>query len=403
MTTIIIIAICSLLLIAYIFDLTSRRTKIPSVIPLLILGWLAQQITGYYDITLPDLTPVLSIFGTVGLILIVLEGSLELEITKSRRTLSIKSFIIALLPLVAMAVLVSYLFVQFGGYSFRESLINAIPFCIISSAIAIPSVSSLSKENKEFVIYETSFSDILGVIFFNFVAFNSSFDTSSIGIFILQMGIILAITIISTISLSYLLKNIDHHVKFLPIILLVVLIYAASKEFHLPGLIFILLFGLFLGNLEKIKKIKFLHLVHTEIIQSEIIKFKDIIIEFTFIIRALFFLLFGYLIDASELFEMGSVIWAIIITIFIYTFRFITLKVTKIPVNPFIFIAPRGLITILLFLSIATENTIPIVNKPLIIQVIIITVIVMMFGIMNNKIQSETAEDIQISAETKGE
>ncbi len=282
-------------------------------------------------------------------------------------------------------------------------MINAITFCIISSAIAIPSVGSLSKENKEFVIYETSFSDILGVLIFNFVALNNTFDTSSIGIFLTQLAVILVVSFVSTVSLSYLLKNIDHHIKFLPIILLVVLIYAASKEFHLPGLIFILLFGLFLGNLDKMKNLKIMHFADTNIIQSEIHKFKDIIIEFTFLIRALFFLLFGFLIETSELFELNSLILAIIISAFIYLIRYVTLKVTRTPVHPFIFIAPRGLITILLFLSITPEDNIPIVNKPLIIQVIIITVIVMMFGIMKNKKQSGTDADIRVKPETIGD
>jgi Kef-type K+ transport system membrane component KefB len=39
MTTV-IITICALLLIAYLFDLTSSKSKIPSVILLLLLGWL---------------------------------------------------------------------------------------------------------------------------------------------------------------------------------------------------------------------------------------------------------------------------------------------------------------------------------------------------------------------------
>jgi len=77
MTGAIIITICTLLLIAYIFDLTSSKTKVPSVILLLLLGWLVQQGSLLFKINIPDLTALLPILGTVGLILIVLEGSLE--------------------------------------------------------------------------------------------------------------------------------------------------------------------------------------------------------------------------------------------------------------------------------------------------------------------------------------
>lgn len=75
----IIITFCVLLLIAYVFDLTASKTKVPSVILLLLLGWAVKQITVGLTIQLPDFSPVLPLLGTVGLILIVLEGSLELE------------------------------------------------------------------------------------------------------------------------------------------------------------------------------------------------------------------------------------------------------------------------------------------------------------------------------------
>jgi hypothetical protein len=37
-----------------------------------------------FDINLPDLTATLPVLGTIGLILIVLEGSLELELNRSK-------------------------------------------------------------------------------------------------------------------------------------------------------------------------------------------------------------------------------------------------------------------------------------------------------------------------------
>ena len=71
----IIITFCILLLVAYLFDLTSSKTKIPSVILLLLLGWGVRQITDLLFIDLPDFSYVLPILGTIGLILIVLDGS----------------------------------------------------------------------------------------------------------------------------------------------------------------------------------------------------------------------------------------------------------------------------------------------------------------------------------------
>ena len=84
MTIPLIITICVLLILAYVFDITSSKTKIPSVILLLLLGWTVGQISNRFEIPIPNLNPILPILGTVGLILIVLEGSLELELNKSK-------------------------------------------------------------------------------------------------------------------------------------------------------------------------------------------------------------------------------------------------------------------------------------------------------------------------------
>lgn len=175
MTATIIITLCALLLIAYLFDLSASKTKIPSVILLLILGWGVRQLTNIFEISFPDFSSILPVLGTIGLILIVLGGSLELELNRSKTGLIKRSFLGALIPMLAFAFLFAWLFQYFGHYSFRNSLVNAIPLSVISSAIAIPSVRGLGSADKEFVIYESSFSDILGVLFFNFVILNQVF------------------------------------------------------------------------------------------------------------------------------------------------------------------------------------------------------------------------------------
>lgn len=389
MTTTIIITFCVLLLIAYVFDLTSSKTKIPSVILLLLLGWSVRQLTVLLDFHLPDFSPILPVLGTVGLILIVLEGSLELELNKSKFGLIRKSFLGALVPLIALAFLLAFAFQYFGHFGLKDSLTNAIPFCVISSAIAIPSVRNLSSHSKEFVIYESSLSDILGVLIFNFLALNETINRFSFENFALQLLIITVVSFIATIGLSFLLSKIEHHIKFVPIILLVVLIYAVSKIYHLPGLIFILIFGLSIGNLDELKRFKWIEKFKPDELNKEVNKFKELTIEGAFLIRALFFLLFGYLIETNEVLNTDTFIWALAIVFFIFAFRFIQLKLSKLPLKPLLFVAPRGLITILLFLSIEPTHTISLVNKSLIIQVIILTAMLMMFGLMANKAENK--------------
>lgn len=391
MTTQIIITVCVLLLLAYVFDLTFAKTKIPSVILLLALGWCVRQGTILLEIGLPNLSGLLPLFGTIGLILIVLEGSLELDYDSSKIPMIRKSFLMALLPLVAFAFVLAFAFQYYSGMPYKECLVNALPLSVISSAIAIPSAANLPQADKEFVVYETSFSDIIGVVLFNFVALNRDIDAAAFGHFGLQLVSVLAISFAATAGLSLLLSRINHHIKFGPIIILILLIYAVSKVYHLPGLIFIVLFGIFLGNLDEFRHYPLIGRLQPERLKKEVLHFREIAMEAAFLVRALFFILFGFLLETEEVVNMETLPWALVIVAGILAVRGISLLVARLPLLPLLFIAPRGLITILLFLSIAPAQQIPFVNRAMIIQVILCGALAMMLGLMLTK-KKETVE-----------
>ncbi|MGC4058500.1 MAG: hypothetical protein QM743_10350 [Chitinophagaceae bacterium] len=389
MTNPVIITICVLLLLAYIFDLSAAKTKIPSVILLLALGWIFRQGTMLLEIPVPNLSSILPILGTVGLILIVMEGSLELELNREKLPLVGKATIIATLPMILFSFGLAWAFSYYGLVSMKVALASAIPLAIISSAIAIPSAHHLAAREKEFVTYESSISDIIGVILFNFITLNDTIGVHSFIEFTWELVVMLIVSALATAGLAFLLSKIKHHVKFVPIILAVVLIYTIAKTYHLPSLLFILLFGLFLGNLNHWQSVPFIHRLHPETLDREVDKFKELTTEIAFLIRALFFLLFGFLIETRELLNPDTIVWALAICAGIYVIRFVFLKLFRMPGKPLLFIAPRGLITILLFLSIPAGQIIPLANKSLIIQVIILNALVMMFGLMTYRMQPE--------------
>lgn len=385
MTTTAVIIICVLLLIAYLFDLTAAKTRIPSVILLLLLGWLARQATGVANITLPDLSSLLPLFGTIGLILIVLEGSLELELNRSKVKLVTGALTGSVVSLLLFALLLAAAFSHFGGVSFVQGLINAVPFAVVSSAIAIPTAKTLPAQQREFVVYESSLSDIAGVILFNFLAFNTQLNLLSVVEFAAQLLLITAISFVATLLLSFLLSKIDHHIKFIPIILLVVLVYEISKVYHLPGLLFILFFGLFLGNVEGLSHLKWMKFFSPEALKEEVHKFKELTTEVAFLVRSVFFLLFGFLLETSEILNAETIVWSIAVVSLIYLIRAVQLLLSGYSMVPLLFIAPRGLITILLFLNIMPQQSIPLVNKSLVIQVVLLSALMMMFGMMAAK------------------
>ncbi|RKV87276.1 MAG: sodium:proton antiporter [Bacteroidetes bacterium] len=388
MSNAIIISLCLLLLISYMFDVSSPKTKIPSVILLLIVGWAVRQAADFFGISIPNLSPILPIIGTVGLILIVFEGALDLELNRSKKKLIISSISMSLIPMLVLSIGIGLVFDTIFGVDFRRGLLNAVPFAVISSAIAISSAKNLLPKDREFVIYESTFSDIFAVVLFNFIIRNEVIDGNSFVVFGWQLILILVITVIATLGLSLLMSKIRHRVKFVPIILLIILIYAIAKEYHLPALIFIFILGLFIGNLDKFKRFRFVDKLQPEIMVKEVVKLNDITTEITFSIRSLFFILFGYLINTHELLNAKTFIIATGILVGIIVLRIIGLKIARQNLNPLLYVAPRGLITILLFITIPDTERISMVNNSLIIQVIVLTALFMMVGLMISKRQT---------------
>lgn len=385
MAEIFIIGLCLILLISYLFDISTKFTKVPSVILLLAVGWLLNQIGGAYNIIIPNLSVILPILGTVGLILIVLEGSLELELNRSTQNVVKKSAVIALVPLVIIAIGFSIFLNLEWNISFKQSLINILPFCIISSSIAIPSAINLSKDKRQFITYESSLSDIIGVLFFNFATFGTAITLSGAFHFAGQFMLMLFISVIASLILAFLLAKIDHHIKYGPIIILNILIYQVAKIYHLPALIFILFFGLVLGNVDELRNFKFFKTIRFTKLNTEVKHFKDVVIEATFIVRTLFFIVFGFVLKTEDIINTDSLVWSVSIVIVIYLLRALFLKLGKMDMQPLFYIAPRGLITVLLFLSITPEDRFPLLNESVVIQVILLTTFVMMIGLLFEK------------------
>jgi hypothetical protein len=320
--------------------------------------------------------------GTIGLLLIVLEGSLELELGKEKIPLVKRAAVVALFPMLTISFLLGYAFHYFGNVPFKNGIANAIPIAVISGAVAISSAKNFGHSLKEFITYECSLSDIFGVLLFNFITLNDTIDAFTVGSFFLEIIEVILISLAGTIGLAFLLGKITHRIKFAPIIILTILIYFITKSLHLPALVFILLFGIFLGNLDELKFLPKIEKLRPEILNVEVKKFKELISEFTFLIRSLFFLLFGYSIKTSEVMNQDTMIWAVCIVVGIFTIRAIMFKIVKMPFRPLGYISPRGLITVLLFLSIPTSQSCSLANKSLIVQIIVMTALVIMFGLM---------------------
>jgi NhaP-type Na+/H+ and K+/H+ antiporter len=132
-------------IISFFFGELSKKTNIPSVLMLIILGIGCKIALDANGMTNLDFLPVLQVIGIVGLIMIVLEAALELELNYEKLWPIVKALGIALIGLilstwVAAAILHYYI----EGMTMEVAWLYATPLSILSSAIIIPSVDSLS-------------------------------------------------------------------------------------------------------------------------------------------------------------------------------------------------------------------------------------------------------------------
>jgi len=307
MNTLSILIVLPLLVVfSYLFDAIARKTKFPSVILLMFTGIIIRAITNLYGFTdFGFLDKVIPVLGTVGLILIVLEGALELDIKKEKLPVILKGFFAAALILILNIIAVSWAFENILNLEHKTAIIFAIPLAIISSAVAIPSAAGLLNREKEFVVYESTFSDILGIMIFNYAIrqFESNqtlISAKSIVALGLQIIGVIVVSLIITYLLFQLLQKIEHHVKFFLILALLVLVYAFGKFFHLPALVTIFIFGLFLSNVKALLPgfmQRYLDLNQTE---KGLHEFHILTAESTFLVKTFFFLFFGFSISLVE-------------------------------------------------------------------------------------------------------
>lgn len=381
MTYYILIALCVIVIFSYIFELSAKYTKIPGVILLIVTGMLINSLTDNFNIQVPDLSMLLPLMGTIGLILIVLEGSLDLTIDSSKKKLIASSITSSIVLLLVFVTLLTLVLVYVYHFSLRQSLINSIPLGIISSAVAIPSASGLIKADKEFVIYESSISDIFGILAFDFIIANTTSIGKGLIGFTFEILATIILSVVFSSALAYILHKINHHVKYIIITTAIILVYSLAKLVHLPSLLVVLIFGLVMNNNHLFRNRFSAKVIDFQSFDSELISFKHITGELTFIIRSFFFIMFGFYTNILDVLDLDSLIFASIVTVSIFILRAIFFKtVIKIPMNPLLFFAPRGLITILLFMNIPEDLLLPSMNKGLITQIIFLTILMMTFG-----------------------
>ncbi|MCB9055628.1 MAG: cation:proton antiporter [Chitinophagales bacterium] len=395
----ILIVGCGLVIVSYLFSIISSYVRVPSVLLLLFAGIAFRAIAdgGHFSITFSP--QLIELLGVVGLIMIVLEAGLDLKLGKEKLKLIRNSFFSALVILVLSTALVSAILYFWLSEPLLNCVVYALPLSIMSSSIVIPSIHHLNENKKEFLIYEASFSDILGIIAFNYLTAGDSFTGGSVLVFSGNLILSVLLSVLFSLLLFLILARTKLNIKFFLVFSLLVLIYAGGKMIHLPSLIIILVFGLLINNWEMVK-ITFLqkffpnnqvtelrHLLHS------------ITAESSFLVRTFFFILFGFSISLSFLSGAEVILVGSLIVLALFIVRLVYLRFTlRTNMFPESFFIPRGLITIVLYYKIPASLKLTNFSDGILFFVILVTSIIMMLGmILYKKKPDEVVEEAQFS------
>jgi NhaP-type Na+/H+ or K+/H+ antiporter len=391
---VLIIGASLIVILSYLFNLIAAKTSVPSVLLLILTGIIIQQVFIGPEGNGIDFMPALQILGILGLIMIVLEAALDLELSREKLPLIGRTLLVSLLCLLGSTFSIAWILQAFLSMPFDLAVIDAIPLSIMSSAIIIPSVGDLIGDKREFMIYESAFSDILGIMLFYFaLSYLDEGPAEASAQFGISFVLTIVVSIIASYGLVFFFKDMKGHIRLFLLISILLLLFSVGKLFHLSPLLIILVFGLMLANHQTFFKI-FKNELDPEDDPIEKIEkeFHLITLETAFLVRTFFFVCFGLTISISALLDPNVLIVSLAVLILLYVIRTIFLKMIA-PNNflPELWIAPRGLITILLFFAIPEKYQFAGFSNGILLYVIIISSLVMTFALIANKKKSQGA------------
>jgi len=376
------------IILSYFFNLFAKKSGIPAVLMLIGLGIIIHYGLLLFGEESLDLARPLEVLGVIGLILIVLEAALDLKLKKEKIGLIIKSFLVALLGLGGTAYLAALVLNYIMEVEVLNALLCTIPLSVLSSAIILPSIDEFEEDKREFMIYESTFSDIIGIIsFYSVLAMVGPDSSESIYSDVFSN---LALTVIFSVIISYILiyilQNIKGHVKLFLLIAILLLLYAVGGIFHLPSLIIILIFGVILNNYKIFFKGGLMKLLDKDRAEEILGDFKIITAESAFVVRTFFFIIFGWSVYLSSLLSFKVIGLGLIILTVIYVVRVIILFVFNGKgIVPQVFLAPRGLITILLFFAIPKELSLGVKFQGVLLFIILGSCLIMTWSLITHK------------------
>ncbi|MDE1871588.1 MAG: cation:proton antiporter [Candidatus Micrarchaeota archaeon] len=252
----ILIAIALVIIIGYIGLAIFRRTRVPEVLILMLIGIIIARMGFVTFGTITTLRSFAPLFGSLALIVIMFNGSRRLKFDRQFMTGWKGSALGILDTLLSMVVLSALMHYAFGWPLIYGAILGAI-LGETTNIVVIPFIKRVKIESNIFDILfmETTINSVAAIFIFSILlAFSGSqviTAYSSASYLLDYVGIAVMIGLAAGFAWVFVMGSIKSSREYLATIAIALLIYGIVDVFNGAAIISVMIFGMVIGN-EKI-------------------------------------------------------------------------------------------------------------------------------------------------------
>ena len=376
-----------LLLLAFVSNRLFRRTRVPDLIVLMLVGVLLGPV--FHLVNGKSFQAFNQYLGTLALILILFEGGAELHIRNTLRyfptgiLLALAGYALSFFAIAAATLVALRL-----PYS-SAVLVGAVLGCT-SGTMVLPALQQIEPEEhvRVMLLIEAALGDVIAVITVGSLVSLTQGEPMVRGIaarFFFRCAISIAVALTAAYGWSRLTPSLSH-LRFSNAATLgaLLVIFSATRAVGGSGLLAVLIFGLGLANFFSDSEAP-----------ARLLSFPS---ELSFLLRSFFFVLLGLQlgpITSHLLLALGLIVTALVVA------RLVAVQVTRIiSVDPadrelVFWMLPRGLVTAVLALKVVDAKGAQFAFLPdMAFAVILVTNVLLLMGIFRYR-KRQVSDDVQ--------
>jgi cell volume regulation protein A len=389
-----------LLIIGFLADYLFRKTSFPDILILIALGYLIGPI--FHIVNPSEIAPASQVIASLALVVILFNGGLDLEFAKVI-SCAPRALLLVLVGIVLSMASTAAFAYYLMGWDFTGSLLLGAIVGGTSPSIVMPLISRIKvqEEVSSTLSLESAFNGaiviVVALVILEVIATGQSGNAALVIVEQIALQIFLGglIGIIAGVVWLWALTLLEGE-TYDDILTLAIafLLYFAVESMNGSGVIFVLTFGLMLGN--GIEVARFLGIKRTVVIHELMKKFHS---QMSFLIKTFFFVYLGLMITFSQ---YGLILAGVAIALLLLLVRYFAVLLSSIRNNTLL--ANKGLLTTMLprGLSAAVVAEIVVASGianasiyPNIIMVVIVTtVIISSIGVLvcTRKLRQRSAD-----------